>query len=100
MNKKKKIIVLGSGLVGGPMARDLAKEFDVSLADINARALKKAVGNHSIKSIETDLSREETIRKVIDGFELVINAVPGHMGFKTLETVIDCGKNVVDIAFF
>jgi saccharopine dehydrogenase-like NADP-dependent oxidoreductase len=100
MNKKKKIIVLGSGMVGGPMARDLAKEFDVSLADINAEALKKAVGRHSIKSIETDLSREETIRKIIEGFDLVINAVPGHMGFHTLETVIDCGKDVVDIAFF
>ncbi len=81
MNKKKKIIILGSGLVGGPMARDLAEEFDVSLADINAEALKKAVGNYNIKSIETDLSREETIRKLVQGFDLVINAVPGHMGF-------------------
>lgn len=98
--KKKKIIVLGGGLVGGPMARDLAKEFDVSLADIQESNLKKAIGNFPIKSIVCDLSEEDTIRKMITDFDLVINAVPGHMGFKTLETVIDCGRNVVDIAFF
>ncbi len=98
--KKKKIIVLGGGLVGGPMARDLAKEFDVSLADIRESNLKKAIGNFPIKSIVCDLSEEDTIRKLITDFDLVINAVPGHMGFETLETIIDCGKNVVDIAFF
>ena len=97
---KKKIIVLGSGLVGGPMARDLAAEFEVSLADINPLALNKAIGDFPIKGIEADLSKEENIRKHIKDFDLVVNAVPGHMGFKTLETVIDCEKNVVDIAFF
>ena len=99
MNKKS-IIVLGSGLVGGPMARDLAKEFKVSLADINKQALDNAIGDFPITGIESDLSSEENVRKLIKDFDLVINAVPGHMGFKTLETVIDSGKNIIDIAFF
>jgi saccharopine dehydrogenase-like NADP-dependent oxidoreductase len=100
MIKKKNIIVLGSGLVGGPMARDLAKEFDVSLADINKEALKKAIGDFPITGIVKDLSKEENIIEIIADQDLVINAVPGHMGFKTLERVIDAGKNIVDIAFF
>ena len=98
--EKKKIIVLGGGLVGGPMARDLAEEFNVSLADIDEKKLKKAVGEFPIKSIVCDLSQEEKVRELVMDFDLVINAVPGHMGFNTLEIVIDCGKNVVDIAFF
>ena len=98
--KKKKIIVLGGGLVGGPMARDLAHEFELSLADINKNNLDKAIGSFPITGIECDLLKEEVIRKLVSEFDLVINAVPGHMGFKTLETVIDSGKNVVDIAFF
>jgi saccharopine dehydrogenase-like NADP-dependent oxidoreductase len=97
---KKKIIVLGSGLVGGPMARDLAGEYEVSLADISRQALDKATGGHDIKPLLCDLSKEKLVRNIIEGHDLVINAVPGHMGFKTLETVIDCGRNVVDIAFF
>jgi saccharopine dehydrogenase-like NADP-dependent oxidoreductase len=32
--------------------------------------------------------------------ELVITAVPGFMGFRTLEAVIQCGKPVVDISCF
>ena len=97
---KKSIIVLGSGLVGGPMARDLAKEFSVSLADISKEALNRAIGEYPIKGIESDLSKEENVRDLIKDVDLVINAVPGHMGFQTLETVIDSGKNIVDIAFF
>ncbi len=97
---KKSIIVLGSGLVGGPMARDLAHEFNVKLADISAIALKKATDGFPITPIQADLSKEEVIGELIKDCDLVINAVPGHMGFKTLETVIDHGKNVVDIAFF
>ncbi len=64
------------------------------------KKLKKAVGEFPIKSIVCDLSQEEKVRELVMDFDLVINAVPGHMGFNTLEIVIDCGKNVVDIAFF
>lgn len=97
---KQKIIVLGSGLVGGPMARDLAGEFDVSLADINPIALRRAAGGFEIHTIEADLSQENIVRQLIKDKDLVINAVPGHMGFTTLECIIDSGKDVVDIAFF
>ena len=55
---KKSIIVLGSGLVGGPMARDLAQEFNVSIADISKEALNRAIGNFPIKGIESDLSKK------------------------------------------
>jgi len=98
--KKKKIVVLGSGLVGGPMARDLSHEFDVSLADIDKHKLDIATKNHKINGIACDLSDFDAIQKIVRNADLVISAVPGHMGFKTLETVIECGKNVVDIAFF
>ena len=33
-------------------------------------------------------------------FDIVVTAVPGFMGYKTLEAVINAGKNVVDISFF
>jgi saccharopine dehydrogenase-like NADP-dependent oxidoreductase len=29
-----------------------------------------------------------------------VTAVPGFMGYKTLEAAINCGKNIVDISFF
>ncbi|MBM3436304.1 MAG: saccharopine dehydrogenase [Bacteroidetes bacterium] len=98
----KKIIVLGGGLVGGPMAVDLSKDsnFSVTVADISSEALKKLSGFRTIKTVQADLSHTEKLKSLIMNFDFVLNAVPGFMGFKTLRTIIESGKNVVDIAFF
>jgi lysine 6-dehydrogenase len=99
---KKKIIVLGCGLVGAPMASDLAKdeEFDVTIADINPDALNKLSSNKNITTVQTDLSDTKVLRALLENFDFVLSAVPGFMGFRTLKTIIEAGKNVVDIAFF
>ncbi len=96
-----KIIILGAGLIGSPMAIDLAKdkEFEVSVADINKHALSK-FDNTTINSIKKDLSKPEDVKQLVKNFDLVLNAVPGFMGFQTLKAIIKAGKNVVDIAFF
>ena len=81
-----KVLVLGAGLIGGPMAIDLVKSgnFDVSVADINSEALNKLT-HHPLKRIETDLSRKENLLQTVSGFDLIVNSVPGHMGFNTLK---------------
>ena len=96
---KKKIIVLGAGLVGHVMAKDLAKDFDVTAADINEDALK-AVGTHGIKTLKADLSDRDNLISLIQPFDLVVGSVPGFMGLKNAQTVIEAGKNMVDISFF
>jgi len=96
-----KIIVLGAGLVGKPMAIDLAKdnEFEVAIADISQKSLDRLAGT-PIKAIRADLSDIATVKKLVAYFDMVINAVPGFMGFATLKAIIEAGKNVVDICFF
>ena len=103
MEKKTKIIVLGSGLVGAPMCIDLAKEsnFEVTAADLDKASFKDLEkGDALIKTAQVDLSQAETVRELVKPYDLVISAVPGHMGFQTLKTVIEAKKDVVDIAFF
>ena len=97
-----KVIVLGCGLVGGPMAMDLAKDNDleVSVADINSDALAQISKRASVHTIQTDLSETEKLGDLVADYDYVINAVPGFMGFKTLKALIEAKKNVVDIAFF
>jgi saccharopine dehydrogenase-like NADP-dependent oxidoreductase len=36
----------------------------------------------------------------MSAYDFVVDAVPGFMGFRTLQAVIEAGRNVVDIAFF
>lgn len=97
-----KVTVLGAGLVGLPMALDLAKkdEFRVNLADIRKDRLEEIKKKCGLKVTVADLSDPDQLTAVIRDADLVLSAVPGFMGFKTLETIINSGKNVVDIAFF
>ncbi len=96
---KKKVIVLGAGLVGKAIALDLAVDFEVTSADVNEGALQ-ALGTAGIKTLQVDMSQLEDLKKAIAPFDLVVGAVPGFMGFKTVKTVIEAGKNMVDISFF
>jgi len=98
-----RMIVLGCGLVGGPMAVDLAKEpgFEITIVDRNQDALRALAREHNnIETVHRDLGNPQEIGAVIADHDIVINAVPGFMGFQTLKAIIEAGKNVVDIAFY
>jgi len=97
-----KIIVLGAGLIGTPMAIDLSKdsEFAVSIADISDQALRNIGDQHAIYAIQADLLKSNNVADLVSDFDIVVNAVPGFMGYQTLKSIIDAGKNVIDIAFF
>jgi lysine 6-dehydrogenase len=95
----KKIIILGAGLVGKAMAIDLAQSFDVTSADINEEALRE-LEKSGVKTQKLDFSNLQSLATAIKPFDLVVGAVPGFMGFQTVKTVIEAGKNMVDISFF
>ncbi len=97
-----KVLILGAGLVGGPMAIDLAKdsEFNITIADINNDSLDKIGAENKISTIQKDLSDSKSIKEIVKDFDIVLNAVPGFMGYNTLKAIIESSKDVVDIAFF
>jgi lysine 6-dehydrogenase len=97
-----KIIILGAGLVGGPMAVDLAADpcFEVSVADRDPEALKRLRVHQRINTVRADLAQPETVRRLVADFDFALSAVPGSLGFQVLRSVIEARKNVVDIAFF
>ncbi len=97
-----KILVLGAGLVGAPMAFDLAKDqdFSVTVADISDTALNKFSANDEIATRKIDLSDGDAVGRLMTEFDMAVNAVPGFLGFRALESILKAGKNAVDIAFF
>jgi lysine 6-dehydrogenase len=96
-----KIIILGAGLIGEPMAIDLAKDLkhQISVADINETLLNKLKKDYPITTIQMDLSDPEKVKSLVSNYDFVINALPGFIGYQTLEAIIKAKKNVVDIAF-
>lgn len=96
----EKIIILGGGMVGSVISADLCNEFDVTVSDINPKKLKYLKTLYPIKTIVKDLTEEQNISDLVGGFNLVVSAVPGNIGFETLRAIISAGKDVVDISFF
>ena len=95
------IAILGAGMVGRAMAIDLAADYNVTSFDISDYSLQLlAEKNKNIKAIKADLRDYSSYSKLLNGFDFVISAVPGFMGYKTLEAIILARKNVVDISFF
>lgn len=95
----KKIVILGAGLVGSTIAVDLAEDYNITSVDLNSNRLI-SLADKKIKTIVADLSSPSEIKKVIKDSDLVIGALPGFMGFNVLKSIIEAGKNVVDISFF
>jgi len=95
------IAVLGAGMVGRAIAIDLAKDFDVTSFDLNpANLLELHKRNKAIKTLTVNLNQYEQFEHWLAPYDLVVTAVPGFIGYQTLEAVIKAGKNVVDISFF
>ena len=96
-----RILVLGGGLVGSVIARDLAADeaLDVTLADIRPDALERACGEADITSRVADCADPECIRSIVPEYDLVVGALPGRFGYAALQAVIDAGRNYCDITF-
>jgi len=94
-----RIIVLGAGVVGRSIVADLSKRHNVTAADIDEKSLAYLAKNFKIKTHRINLMEEEQISSKVKDYDLAISAVPGFMGYDVVRTVIEAGKNIVDISF-
>lgn len=98
-----KILVLGAGMVGSVIAADLAADrgTKVTVADCSrgalARARERARGR--ITCVEADGSDARSVRTLAEKADFVVGALPGRLGFRCLESVIQAGRSGVDISF-
>ncbi len=95
-----KILLLGCGLVGRTIAKDLAKDYEVTVVDINHNNLAVVKGLSNIDTMVLDVSKEDELGSIAKQYDIVVSAVPGFLGFRVLKSLIEMGKNVVDISFF
>jgi len=83
------------------MAIDMVKKHHVTLTDIRQDVLGNAKSKCSdLTTEQLDVTNKKELQRSIKQHDLVINAVPGFLGFETLKTIIEAGMNVIDIAFF
>ncbi len=87
-----KIVVLGGGRVGNAIVRDLAAEedFSVLVVDVDPVAVERLT-EHGADGVVADLSDPETVSQAVADADLVVSAVPGFMGYSTVERVLQEG---------
>lgn len=102
-----RVIVFGAGMVGRAMALDLARRHAVTSCDRSETALTQLAREAAAQGIARppvgrvlDAGDPAAVSAAVSGFDLAVTAVPGFLGFRTLQAVIDAGVSVADISFF
>lgn len=100
MSGPVRIVVLGAGRVGGLIALDLAHDdgLHVTVCDRDETALQRLAGPR-LHTHETDLADPATVKRLAEGHDVVVGAVPGVMGQSMQRSVIEAGTALVDISF-
>lgn len=94
----RKVIVLGAGMVGATIARDLASDCEVTVADLRPEALARLDGL-ALRPLRADLADPEAVRRAVAGFDVAVGALSSKLGLQTLRAVIEAGTSYCDISF-
>ena len=101
-DEARKVVVLGAGMVGAAIARDLADDagLRVDVADVRPESLERVAQRSTrIGKVRADLGNPDAVRRLVAGYDLVVGALPSVIGFETVRTVIEAGRDLVDISF-
>jgi len=98
----KRLVVLGAGMVGSAMARDLADgaELKVDVADLRREALERVAQQAPrVGTRQVDLGDAAAVKQLVAGYDLVLGALPSLIGLRALRAVVEAGRDLVDISF-
>lgn len=88
-------------MVGSAIAVDMLRLHNVTIADLQLPRLNELRSKHAgLNIVRLDVQDLEALQQAVVPYDLVMCAVPGFLGYQTLQTIIEAGKNVVDISFF
>ena len=86
------IAVLGGGMVGSLIATELSKDYNITVIDNEPRNIE------GTESKIMDVNSKEFPVEILN-YDIAVNCLPGFMGFKILEILIDKKISCIDISF-
>jgi saccharopine dehydrogenase-like NADP-dependent oxidoreductase len=95
-----KAVQIGAGLVGQLITADLMQDFEMTVVDLDEKALKAIEGKYpGVKTAVASATDAAVLGPVLEDADIVTAGVPGKFGYEMMKTVIGLGKNLVDISF-
>lgn len=98
-----KVVVLGAGLMGKEVARDLVRSEDVKkiyLADVSTGPAKEFVSTlntDKVEVVQLDAEDDKALRDVISRGDVVVNALFYKFNERVAKAAIDAGVHSVDL---
>ncbi|MGN7477030.1 saccharopine dehydrogenase family protein [Solibacillus silvestris] len=98
-----KVVVLGAGLMGKEVARDLVGSEEVEkvfLADVsvdNAKEFVDTLNTNKVEVVQLDADCDEDLREVIARGDVVVNALFYTFNERVAKAAIDAGVHAVDL---
>ncbi len=94
-----RVLVLGGGKQGGFIAFKLRdRGHEVVVWDVK-REVEDSLGEGSVEFHRKNLFLLEDPEGELSPYDLVVDALPGEVGFKALEKLVELGRKVVSISF-
>jgi saccharopine dehydrogenase (NADP+, L-glutamate forming) len=98
----KKILVLGAGMVSGPLVRYLLDrpDLEVTVADVEAERARAAVaGSARGKGLEVDVGDRAVVGGLIDGCDLVVSLLPPDMHVAVAKHALEAKRHFVTTSY-
>ena len=96
-----RVAVLGCGVVGSAVAKDLADHLSAELfvMDINEERAETLAREINSGWMRVNASNYRQLVNTLNGFDLVIGALPGRLGFNALKAAVEAGVDIVDVSY-
>lgn len=93
-----RVLVLGGGAVGQAIAFALKDEFDITIADLNEKALNSIKERMNVSTMKFDVNNDD-LGQLMKKYDLISGALPGKFGIKVIREAAKTGVNLVDNSF-
>lgn len=100
--RKKKLLMLGSGMVAGPAVDEIAKRADVQLlvASNSLQELEKLVEEHlNVRYRLVDITDHDAVSGLIEASDVVISLLPANFHPRIAELCINAKKHLITASY-
>jgi len=100
-----KLLVLGYGNIGSVLAADLAESMPSAEITIAGRHRNKAeeaavaIRRENVAGIRLDTHNHHELVRAMKRFDLVVGALPGDVGYRSVKAAIEAKVDMVDVSF-
>jgi len=92
-----RVLVLGAGRVGSVVVEELSRDYDVTVADSSPERLSRF--EHLARVAVVDARNTTRLAELVRGFDVVVDALPGSLGYGVLRLCTRLRRNLVDVSF-